>query len=60
MNEYTLLIGHKSLIWAAQNGQSEVIKLLLEYGADVNSKDGKSYNTIFLYFFLKQTVQRFF
>ena len=41
---YTFYIGYKSLIWAAQNGRSDVVKLLLENGADVNSTDdGKSH-----------------
>ena len=35
---YILFIGYSSLIWAAQNGQSDIVKMLLEYGADANSK----------------------
>ena len=40
-----------SLMWAAMNGNTETVRILLEYGADVNHKDdgGKLHNIIIPY-----------
>ena len=34
-----LYLGMTSLIWAARNGNADVVKILLENGADINAKD---------------------
>ena len=36
-----LYLGKTSLMYAAQHGKTEIVRLLLQYGADVNHKDNK-------------------
>ena len=36
-----LYLGWTSLMIAAMNGKTEVIRILLEYGAEVNHKDNR-------------------
>ena len=34
-----LYLGKTSLMYAAENGNTDTVKILLEHGADVNTKD---------------------
>ena len=34
-----LYLGRTSLSYAAENGNTDTVKILLEYGAEVNAKD---------------------
>jgi ankyrin repeat protein len=37
---FVLQKGRTALIWAAVNGHTEVVKALIEKGADMNAKEG--------------------
>ena len=39
INLIYLYLGYTSLIWAARNGHSDVVQVLLEHKADINTKD---------------------
>lgn len=47
LNPNARLAGQLPLSIAVQNGDLEIVKLLLDYGADVNLTDGHSVDTLF-------------
>ena len=39
MHRIYLYLGKTSLMYAAENGNTDTVKILLEHGADINTKD---------------------
>ena len=38
--------GYTSLIWASRNGRTEIVKMLLSHGVDVNVKNNCNYTAL--------------